>query len=206
MNRAKLVADRAAAELAKLTGQVAVATTPPVIPSLSGIKIGDPLSSVSIIGIDPVARNRVGPFTVMRWSFPDGNELSVTASSKGAIVYIESDWGEKQPGITTDYGGLFYGRTTLSEIRQRFGSNGFAFTHHGGVVKVRDGLVLINSYEVGSAVATFVTKAQVSRITSEGSIGEEAVLVAISLADPTYANNTWGARSYDPEYHSITWR
>ena len=60
--------------------------------SLSGLRIGDPVSNTSRIGLEPVAQNRTGPFTAIRWVFPDKNELSVTADTiTGRIVYIESD-------------------------------------------------------------------------------------------------------------------
>jgi hypothetical protein len=69
--------------------------------SFSGLHIGDPLSKIAIIGLEPAAKNRTGSFTMMSWVFPDGNELSVTATtSTGRIVYIESDWDGRGSGVS----------------------------------------------------------------------------------------------------------
>ena len=207
VQRAQMIADRAMASLVE--GQSQSSAPPPatgVIPALSGLKIGDPASNTSRIGLAPVARNQTGPFTAIKWEFPDGNELSATVSAGGSIVYLESDWGEKQTGTIADYPGLKFGETTLSQIRQIFGSNGFSFAQHGGVVKVRDGLVLINSYEVGAVVATFVTKIAGRQINASMDAPGNAVLVALSIADAEYANSVWGKRTYDPNYRKIEWK
>ena len=95
--------------------------------SLSGLRVGDDLSSTARLGLSPVERNRSGPFTITKWRLPDGNELSVTAGSNGKIVYIESDWVRSPSGTYSDFPGLYFGRTSLTDIRQKFGSNGFAY-------------------------------------------------------------------------------
>jgi hypothetical protein len=205
ITRAGVIASSALGQFGSAQSQSSIAATSGVVPSLSGLRIGNPLSQVTTIGLTPVAKNQTGPFTVMKWAFPDGNELSVTASSNGVIDYVESDWGERQAGTVTDFPGLIYGKTTLSELRQMFGSNGFAFAQHGGAVKVKDGVVMINSYEVGSIVATFVTKISGNPSRSQAMSGD-AVLVALSIADPGYANSVWGARTYDQAYHPIEWK
>ncbi len=55
--------------------------------SLSGLQIGDPLSTVAEIGLEPASINRTGQFTMVRWEFPDGNELSIT-SVNNRIIYM----------------------------------------------------------------------------------------------------------------------
>jgi hypothetical protein len=56
-----------------------------------------------------------------------------------------------------DFPGMIYGETTLAEIRKRFGSNGMAFRDRAPVVPTDQGLALLNAYEVGPIVVTFVT-------------------------------------------------
>ena len=119
IERAKSVADLALATLRAGPSQASPDASLDPIPSLSGLKIGDPISTVSSIGLAPSAKNRTGPFTTIRWVFPDGNELSVTCSSTGKIVYIESDWGEQQSGVISDFPGLNYGGTTLADLRRK---------------------------------------------------------------------------------------
>jgi hypothetical protein len=62
--------------------------------------------------------------------------------------------------------------------------------------------VLINSYDVGSVIATFVTKIS-GRPTRSQALSGDAFLVALSIADPGYADGAWGDRTYDPAYHAI---
>ena len=74
--------------------------------SLSGIKIGDPPVAVLKIGLDPIARNRSGPFETVKWKLIDENELSVTvATQTNRIVYIENDWGHSPDGSVSDFPG-----------------------------------------------------------------------------------------------------
>jgi 3',5'-cyclic AMP phosphodiesterase CpdA len=106
-------------------------TIPRVIarsPSLSGIHIGENIVAVSRIGFAPSAKNQIGPETMIKWRFPLRNELSVTAATDtGRIVYIEHDWGGDSRGSLTDFPNFQFGTTTLAEIREKFGSNGFTF-------------------------------------------------------------------------------
>lgn len=98
------------------------------MPSLSGIHLGENIAAISRIGIAPSAKNQVGPETIIKWGFRLGNELSVTAmTNTGKIVYIEYDWGGDSRVSLTDFPNLQFGTTTLSQIREKFGSNGFTF-------------------------------------------------------------------------------
>jgi hypothetical protein len=206
IGRAKAVAERALTDMGAERPQEAAAPPPEASPTMSGLKIGDPVSNVSTLGLAPRAATHTGPFTVTNWTFADGNQLSVTGSAQGAIVYIEANWGNQPAGAVSDFPDFTYGKTTLAAIRQKFGSNGFAFERHGGAVKVADGVVLINSYEVGTAVATFVTKITGPQARIANIPPDQAVLVAMSLADPKYADGAWGRRSYDANYRPIAWR
>jgi 3',5'-cyclic AMP phosphodiesterase CpdA len=129
-------------------------------PSLSGIRIGENITAVSRIGIAPSAKNKIGPETLIKWRFPLGNELSVTAmTATGKIVYVEYDWGGDSRGSLTDFPTLQFGTTTLAEIRQKFGSNGFTFDKNP-TGPFPDGLVFSNNYEIAdtNTITIFLTK------------------------------------------------
>ena len=62
--------------------------------SLSGLHVGDDAGATRILRKRPSATQRTGPFTISKWSLPNGNDLSVTSSSPGGkIVFLESDFG-----------------------------------------------------------------------------------------------------------------
>jgi len=150
--------------------------------------------------------------SLQRWNLQNGNELSVAVGKGGRIVYLESDWDGKSDDTKCDLPELHFGVTTLAALRKRFGSNGFGFKSRGQGVKTPDGLVLMNSFEVGTSVITFYTKIngdEFERLKASGanpSPADYAKLDAISIADDAYANSEWGERFYDPGYKKIEWK
>ena len=179
--------------------------------SLSSLRIGDPQSKLSSFG--PASDSASYKTMEMRkWVLPSGNELSVTTGSNGEIVYLESDWDGKNDDPACDLPGLHFGVTTLSELRKRFGSNGFEFKDRGPGIKTEDGFVMMNTWEVGKVVITFYTKIgqqEYDRMKASGlnpPPADYAKLDAISIADAGYAKSEWGERIYDPQYKKIEWK
>ncbi len=174
--------------------------------TLSNVRIGDKSSALARLG-KPTLTDTYKTFVVHKWCFENGNELSVTTDADGKIVYLELDWGGRPAGRETDLRWLFFGETTLSDLRKGFGSNGFAFKERGGVIEAPDGegISMMNSYEVGTKVVTFITKVSAT-VAPDSPIADHATLDAISIADPNFARTEWGERVYDPEYRKIEWK
>jgi hypothetical protein len=149
---------------------------------------------------------------VQRWNLPNGNSLSVTVDKNGKVAYIESDWNGKGDDPESDLPGLRFGRTTLAELRKKFGSNGFGYKARGYSVETPDGVVMMNSYEASGVVITFYTKVnrdEYARVKSSGEnpqLADYARLDAISIAASEYASSEWGDRVYDPSYKKIEWK
>jgi len=179
--------------------------------SLSNLHIGDEVTRLATLG-EPAATDKYKSYLVRKWRFANGNELSITTDATGRIVYLESDWGGHLDGNESDLRGLTFGATTLSELRVRFGSNGLTFKGRAGVIGIQNGVVMMNSYEVGSNIVTFITKVSdgdSSPSTESGkssAIADRARLDAISIADAGYAQSEWGDRVYDPNYQRIEWK
>jgi hypothetical protein len=69
----------------------------------------------------------------------------------------------------------------------RFGSNGMAFSERAPVVPTQEGIAMLNAYEVGPVVVTFVTlvaKKWLEAVKGSRDIGRYATLNSISIADP----------------------
>jgi hypothetical protein len=203
----------------KATAAIAVAAgvlfgTTAQAQSLSGIKVGEEVSSASKIDARPLPSKNREPHEARRWKLPDGNRLSVAADPETKrIVYAEKTWGGTQ-GKPADFPGFVYGQTTLADIRAHAQNNGFAFKEH--LIGVRpDGLALFNAYEIEGApgvVVTFVTKLSKKddeRLrTGKGNvdINRAARLDAIILADAGYLDAVWGdAKLRDKAYKPIRW-
>jgi len=96
------------------------ATSSAFCQSLSGLKVGDDLSTTTSLNADPNDTTNMGPFSVNKWTLPDGNSLSVTAKVKTQkIVFIECDWNGSDSGTFSDFPDFYFGRTSLNEIRRQ---------------------------------------------------------------------------------------
>jgi hypothetical protein len=116
--------------------------------SLSGIKVGEEISSATKLAARPLPSKSVAPHEERRWKLPDGNRLSIAADPETKrIVYAEKKWSGGATGRPADFPGFVYGETTLADIRAHAQNNGFAFKER--LIDVRpDGLALFNAYEV----------------------------------------------------------
>lgn len=182
--------------------------------SLSGLHVGDDVGATASLGARPSATQRMGEFTVSKWTLQNGNDLSVTASRSGRkIVFLESDFGGVRSGLASDYPGLSFVRTNLADIRSRFGSNGFAFLK-GPAGMTQAGLVQANCYHVAGSVGTvacFITLVKSADeeevIASPSSVARLAKLTSIILADQKYLEGIWGrGKLLDPDQKPIDWR
>ena len=204
----------------KATAAVAVAAgvlfgTSAQAQSLSGIKVGDEISSASRLDARPLPSKSGDPRGERRWKLPNGNRLSVAADpGTQKIVYAETKWGGGAHGKPADFPGFVYGETTLADIRAHAQNNGFAFKEH--LIDVRpDGLALFNAYEVEGApgvVVTFVTRLSMKdheRLRNGKAnvdINRAARLDAIILADARYLDTIWGdAKLRGKAYKPIRW-
>jgi hypothetical protein len=180
--------------------------------TLSGLQIGDDESKTTRLTGKPGQTDTYKTFTGRKWNLVNGNDLSVTTSASGRIVYVESDWKGMSDETGCDLPRLRFGVTTLTELRKRLGSNGFGFKKRGLGMQTADGIVLFNAFEVGTAVVTFVTKVNLVEYRAAKDkdksvkMGDFARLDAISIADPEYAKSEWGDRTYDPTYKPVTWK
>src|SRR5258708_21852226 len=125
--------------------------------SLLGLRVGDTASTLSKHG--PVSgEDRYKGMDLFKWILPNRNALTATVDQEGEIVYLESDWGGKSDDTGCDLAGLKFGVTTLADLVTRLGSNGFGFKTRPHSRQTDDGVMLLNSYEVGNVVVTFYTR------------------------------------------------
>jgi hypothetical protein len=178
---------------------------------LSGIHVGDNISAaIRLHG--SFSTSQAGPFMARKWKLADGNDLSVTATAGGTVMYVETDWRGNQGGSYSDFPGFYYGRTTLVEIRKRLGSNGFTFNDRIASPGPDGSIVMFNSYEIiglDNTIVTFVTKIDRKDFPAARAAGPGlyAKLVGVVLGYPEYLRNIWGSQlTFDPAYQKIQWR
>lgn len=180
---------------------IAMVSGPAFALDISGMSLGDPISETRKLGSEPVAEQIDGPLIIQKYELPSGNTISLTAFRKSEkIVYIELNWGGTTSGQLTDIGAFRFGTTTLSEIRQTFGSNGYAHKERIAV-PLTDGVAYFNSYGVapeGSEALTFVS------VTGVGGDPANAILDTIILSDAAFQGAYWGEdKVFDPAYSPV---
>jgi hypothetical protein len=181
--------------------------------SLAGVKLGAAPITLETLPMKPTVREGNGVEKVTKFKLPNGNNLSVTYDSKAnKIRYIELDWNNTPQATNTGVGELFFGQTTLNDIRKRNGSNGFAWKR---VVMHQRGeqMIMFNAYEVRNkpgAIVVFVTLINIPEYKAsplgDERLGSLARLNAIILASEDYLDEIWGAEKvYDGTSISIAW-
>jgi hypothetical protein len=172
--------------------------------SFAGLSVGDDAAKAKALGL-PSDTERQKGYALSRWRLADGNDLSLAAEPDGQIAFMETNWGGTPEGRAAGLFGFTFGTTSLAAIRKKLGSNGMSFRSRAPVMNTTQGLVMMNSYEVGAVVATFIcliAPADLGKAKS-GDLSDHARLVAISLASPAYAGATWGQPATDPSYKRL---
>jgi hypothetical protein len=179
--------------------------------TLHGLTIGEDL--VPALKKMPKTRDfgQVGNYVAIKWPLADGDSFSATASpATGKIVFLEEDHDSGSSAGEAVLPGLIFGRTTLGDIRKRFGSNGIGFASNAETVQ-NGAAIGINCYELRNAPKVFV--AFVTRLSPPAQIETSSprtiqtnngVLVALMVGQKSYLEEIWGTQLlYDPQYRAV---
>ena len=183
--------------------------------SLSGISIGDDISSLSILSKLPSIKENIGDYTSEKYSLKEGVRLHLIYSRNDKkILYIATDWKDLKTSTPRDFEGLVYGETTLKDLNHKTGSNGYAYTEIPPLPDSDDGsMITLNSYDLedsNNQVVTFVMRVTPSRARylNENNIStgldDEFKLSSVILADSSYLTQIWGQnKTQDTSYKPI---
>jgi hypothetical protein len=182
-----------------------------------GIQVGGPIQPAYKLDFERIIRKGKGVTKYIQWKLPNFNQFSVSYNSEqDRIRKIDLEWGGSVNGSEVGISDFKFGETTLQEIRDRFGSNGFSYA--GKVIYTTDeGIVTLNAFELRDTptiIVVFETlisneaKAQIDLLPREkqvlGKIGDKFTLVGVSVADEVFLDDEWGkVKIYDPESNPI---
>jgi hypothetical protein len=168
---------------------------------MAGIKINDPSIVLKNLKLEPKATS--GDFH--KYKTNNGNDLSIT-SENGKIVYIENDWLHGARGLIPLYSDFEFGKTSLDDIRNKFGTNGFSY-NKTALVSTETDVIMFNCFEFDSPnkeILVMVTKIPLEAKANLENIGRIAKLDAVILAKKEYLDKIWGTKKvYDPNYKKI---
>jgi len=182
---------------------------------MTGLEIGDGASALASIGSEPVTKQESGPFTIMKFRLPDGNDLSVASVRRtNRIVYLETAWNGQQSGTVADFPNMRFGETSRTEIRQRFGQKRMALEGAMGNVSNSGALINYDCYDIKRTklVVCFVTelppeKAQRLDVDPDSIDLGSATLAGLILSEASYLEAPWGKNKlYERNYSAIEWR
>lgn len=207
----------ALAALAVAIIAAAAAVAAPVRPSIRGLAIGDPESAERALGL-AVADSAVSPtLAVRRYELPDGGNLEVSVDRATNRIVLLQHLRLGQTGVVpSDFGAFAYGRTTLGEIRQACGSNGFIYPKGPSGDQVGDRFVLVNAYDVAARplVVVFLTSVPLDDVRklaagdrkNPEALGKLAVFSGLILAQRDFVEKVWGTgRMADDPCPPVTW-
>lgn len=174
--------------------------------TMAGLKVGDDTAAaIKALG-EPTETNQTIVFKQLKWKLASGNELIINTDSAGKIQYVETGWSQKAESAPTGVYDFAFGKTTLAEVRTKLGSGGMAFAKRPPILTLPEGVVLVQSFEVGAVVMTFygvvlaedVPKGRAQAAT--GGFALYAKLDSVSITSPEFAKAQWGDAMYPANY------
>jgi hypothetical protein len=169
--------------------------------SMYGLKIHDDQNVLADIKLTVVAKE--GQMTKFRTE--NGNDFSVTID-KGKIVYMENDWLQDAQNRQPLFSEFSFGKTSLSDIRSKFGTNGFTYKSRGPF-KTNTHLIMFNCFEFDSPnneILVTITKVALNENLTAENLASKCKLDALIIADKTYLDKTWGkGKVLDKNYKKI---
>ncbi|MEO7990717.1 MAG: hypothetical protein ABI663_14310 [Chryseolinea sp.] len=169
--------------------------------SMLGLKINNTKSSLDKIKLKVVAKEN----DMIKYRTENSNDFSITTEN-GRIVYMENDWLQEEKGQQPLYSDLKFGETSLSDIRKKFGTNGFMYKNRGPFTTETD-LIEFNCFEFDSPnneILVMITKVSLKSEVTEENVADQLKLDAMIIADKGYLDRTWGKEKIlDPNYKKI---
>jgi hypothetical protein len=170
--------------------------------SMLGIELYDSRQSVENLGL-PIVEEEPG---IVKYRTENGNDLSVTFEND-KVVYMENDWLLQPESSEPLYSDFRFGATSLVDIRDKFGSNGFAHLERN-VITTETQLISFNGYQIDSEkneVLVTITGLDLNDPeVNENNFTDKMLLLAIIIADEAYLDKIWGeGKIYDENYKKI---
>jgi len=169
--------------------------------SMHGVKINDTKTSLDNLKLKIAAKED----NMIKYTTDNGNDFSVTFDN-GKVVYMENDWLQDRKSRKPLYSDFTFGQTTLKDIRNELGTNGFTYKSRGAFTTETD-LIEFNCFEFDSQnneVLVTITKISLKEDVTEENVASKLKLDALIIADKSYLDKMWGKEKlFDNNYKKI---
>ncbi len=160
--------------------------------TVEGITIGDPIEALDTIKLEKINSDvDENDVTYTSFNTRNNNYLSITTMGD-KIVYIENDWPNESSGKQPVFTDFIFGETTLFDIVDFFGEEGFSYK--GAEIVIQDTEVLfLNCFEINKGVIlAIVTSAHLPINQTQEHYYKEFKLKGVILSDRKYLGEIWG--------------
>jgi hypothetical protein len=160
-----------------------------------GIGINDPAKKLDKLKLEVIGKDKSGKSPMTKYRTEDGNDLSFTTQN-GKIVYIENDWLQDTNSTKPLLTNFEFGKTSIKEIIQVFGTRGFVHKRVANI-KTETDLIEFYCFELDSPnneILALVTKLSLSnKEVTWYNAEEHLMLEAVILADKDFLDELWGS-------------
>jgi hypothetical protein len=119
---------------------------------------------------------------------------------------MENDWLQDAQNRQPLFSEFSFGKTTLSDIRSKFGTNGFTYKSRGPFT-TKTHLIMFNCFEFDSPnneILVTITKVALNENVTADNLASKSKLDALIIADKNYLDETWGkGKVLDKNYKKI---
>jgi len=169
--------------------------------SMHGVKINDTKTSLDNLKLKIAAKED----NMIKYTTDNGNDFSVTFDN-GKVVYMENDWLQDGKSRKPLYSDFTFGQTSLKDIRNELGTNGFTYKSRGAFTTETD-LIGFNCFEFNSQnneVLVTITKISLKEDVTKENVASKLKLDALIIADKSYLDKIWGKEKlFDNNYKKI---
>lgn len=170
--------------------------------SMLGIALNDSRKSVEDLSL-PIVGQEPGS---VKYRTKNGNDLSVTFEND-KVVYMENDWLHTSEGSQPLVSNFTFGKTSLDDIRNEYGTNGFTYTNRSFYTTETD-LIAFNCFEFDTdkneVLVTITILSMEDEEVNEDNVSKKLQLQAIIIADKSYLDKIWGKEKvFDENYKKI---
>jgi len=169
--------------------------------SMYGVKINDTKTSLDNLKLKIATKED----NMIKYTTDNGNDFSVTFDN-GKVVYMENDWLQDGKSRKPLYSDFTFGQTSLKDIRNELGTNGFTYKSRGAFTTETD-LIGFNCFEFNSQnneVLVTITKISLKEDVTKENVASKLKLDALIIADKSYLDKIWGKEKlFDNNYKKI---
>ena len=167
---------------------------------MMGVSIHDSKSEVPANSLKVIIADSIKTI----YEIKDHNNLIITFRDNN-VIQMENDWSQSHSYATPLYTDFVFGKTSLRDIKEKYGTSGFQFNSMRNLKYIGD-TISCNCFEFKSEkkeVLVLITRTKLIN-KYKGYLSDSFKLDKVIIADYAYLDEIWGQEKvFDKDYKSI---